>query len=160
MSQQNGQEPENEPTSEWQAYSNYATVTRNVASSIDAALTSYAAIQSAHSEGAPVTANQAAEARKNIMAATLMLLGEMQAQKGDGDEFNEVLNRWESGDQGDEGFVKRLHTLQLTKECPDWLLDLVIDVRRVGWELGYLQAGRYEETGDEDFEDDDVLQMG
>lgn len=157
---ENGTRSNGDAGGEWQAYSNYKSVTQSVAESINAALRSYAAIQSAHQEGAPVTAPEAAEARKNILAATLMLLGEMRAQEGEND-YGEVLARWEGSDDGDDsdGFVRQLHEVRLTQECPNWLLNLVIDIRRVGWELGYLQAGRYEESGPRELQPRDIDEL-
>lgn len=143
---------------EFEGYSDYRTVSNRVGGSIDQAIDSYATLAALHGEGARVRPQMAAEARRDIEAAALKLLPELEANEdatgGDGDDeaadfYADVLERW----QGDDGYLAELREQSLQDECPDWLYKFVTDIRRVGWEIGYLKAGRV--TSEPDLEPDE-----
>lgn len=58
------------------------------------------------------------------------------------DVYTEILTRWTESYKGGEGLLDRLQDVRLHQECPEWLETLVRDIRKAGWEIGYLQAGR------------------
>lgn len=130
----------------WEGYSDYQTVSKEVAASIEAAVQAYARIDSAHQESAKVTPEQAAEARARILSAAMSLIPEMREDRESVDFYDEVLARW----QGDSGSISKLSETQLSEESPAWLFQMVLDLRTVGWKIGYLKAGRSREVNDDD----------
>jgi len=130
----------------WEGYSDYQAVSHRVGQSIESAVEAYAEISSAHTEGAPVTPDQAAEARAAILAAALKLVPEMENDREAVTMYDEILDRW----NGEEGFIARLNDMQLQQTAPGWLFQFIVDIRRAGWELGYLQAGRTAKSDPDD----------
>lgn len=128
----------------WEGYSNYQKVSSRMSESVDSAVESYSLIQSAHKEGATVSEDLVANARSDILGAAIPLFVEMQQEQERGvDEYDEILGRWEGGENEEEiGYIRRLHETQLRDGMPGWLFQLVLDIRKAGWKLGYLQAGR------------------
>lgn len=139
-----------EPTKRYEGYTDYQSTSNRIGRSIDEAVDAYAAIDSLHAEGARVRPQRAAEARRYILAAALKLVPELEANRNgkDDDIYGEILDRWigdgeaANGDGDEEPFIDRLRDVSLQTECPDWLYQLVADIRKAGWEVGYLQAGR------------------
>jgi hypothetical protein len=134
-----GEGSDREPA-QWEAYSDYRRVSGQVAASIDRALEAAARIESAHAEGARVSPEFAAEARSRLRAAMMMLLPEVRHENEENGAYEDILGRWTDG-----GYIQRFDEMRLTDNCPGWLFDLAVDIRTVGWELGYLQAGRRDE---------------
>lgn len=133
--------------SRWEGYSDYRVVSGRIARTIEDAVEAYAVIDARHSEGASVSPELASDARASIMAAAMMLQHEMERERGDDEKpYDEILSRWE----GEEGFLRQMDTVQLRQVRPAWLHEMVLDIRRAGWELGYLQAGRTESQKPED----------
>lgn len=134
--------PEDETNSRWDGYSDYRFVSLRVATTIDNALDAYSRIDGAHSEGAKVGPELAAEARARIMSAVLKLIPEMRRDAGSVELYAEILDRWE----GEDGYVRALDEVSFREQCPGWLFQMMLDIRSAGWELGYLQAGRTEKA--------------
>lgn len=125
----------------WEGYSDYEFVSRRMSIAIDEAVDAYAKIRAMHQENARIRSQPAAKARSHISAAAMRVLVEMENQ--DSDQYEEILERWQDGENGDEdGYLDKLDSVRLQTECPDWLYQMVKDIRTAGWELGYLQAGR------------------
>lgn len=122
----------------YEGFSDYKSVSRSIAETINNAVNAYARIQSLHAENAKVSTQMGAEASTHILSASLNLLVEIEDDKESVDEYQEIFNRW----TGDDGLIERLKTTRLSLECPEWLDQLIIDIRTAGFELGYLQAGR------------------
>lgn len=131
----------------WEGYSDYRAVGDRIARTIDDAVEAYAVIDARHTEGAPVTPELASEARSRITSAAMKVKYEMEQDRGTKPIYNEILGRWE----GEEGYIAMFDRVQLTRTRPAWLPEFVEDLRKAGWELGYLQAGRTTSTeeGDE-----------
>ncbi len=138
----------------WEGYSDYQIVSKRVGKSVHNAIEAYARLDSLHAEGAQVPPETAATARSHIFAAALKLVPELRRdapRENDDDNggvelYGEILDRWE----GDDGYLRnKLHNVQLQRECPGWLFQFILDIRRAAWELGYLQAGR-ERKGEPD----------
>ncbi len=128
----------------WEGYSNYQEVSSRMSRSVDAAIESYALLQSVHKEGAEAASNAdlIAEARADILGAAIPLFVEMQEEQARGvDDYDGILERWE-GDRDREGYVRRMHSAELRDGVPGWMFQFVLDIRKAGWSLGYLQAGR------------------
>jgi hypothetical protein len=134
----------------WEGYSDYQKVSIQNALTIQKAIEAYSYVDSAHSSGSPVDPETAANARGAIKAALMTVLSEMKRERDSKEIYDEVLTRWEDGEDDEEGYIQRFEECDLTAECPGFLFDLVIDIRSAAWELGYLQAGRTvsEDTGD------------
>jgi len=143
--------------SRYEGFSDYNKVSRSVAESIDDAVDAYALIQSSHAEDERVKADLAAEGAGRILGAAIRLLPELEQDKDDVEEYGELLDDW----TGDEGYIEQLKDARLSRDCPDWLGEFVVQIRRAGWELGYLQAGKTvkQESGDP-VEDDTEAMFG
>jgi len=124
--------------SRYEGFSDYNKVSRSVAESIDDAVDAYALIQSRHTEDKPVKPDLAAEGAGRILGAAIRLLPELEQDSDDVEEYGELLGDW----AGEEGYIERLKDARLSRDCPGWLGEFVVQIRRAGWELGYLQAGR------------------
>lgn len=122
----------------WEGYSDYQKVSHRMAMSIEDAVDAYAALKALHREDARIKADRAASARRHILAAALRLRVEMEPDRDEIDGYDEMLTRWE----GEEGFLEKFDAIRLQNTCPSWLDEFAEDIRRAGWELGYLQAGR------------------
>lgn len=151
----------------WDGYSDYQTISSRIGRNVFNAIDAYADIHSLHTEGARVSAREAATARAEILSAALSLKPELESQYKTNDDIADIVDRWDNGRGGagsgidvpDEGFIDAFNDTRLSTENPEWLYQFVIDIRRAGWELGYLKAGRHEETGERDFEPADVTEL-
>lgn len=130
----------------WDGYADYRTVSRRMAMSIEDAVDSYAALKALHREGARIKPTRAASARRDLQAAALRLRVEMEPDEDDVEGYEKMLARW----KGEDGYLDKLDDIRLQNQCPDWLDDFAEDIRRAGWELGYLQAGRSIKAQEED----------
>jgi hypothetical protein len=138
---------------EWEGYSDYQYISYQIASSIQDAIDSYARLQSLHDESAKVRAEHAASARRPILAAAMNLLPELEHNQNSKEIYERMVADWtESGVEDDTGYIEALRSANLQVDCPDWLYDFVSDMRKAGWELGYLQAGRYQDDEEDDAE--------
>jgi len=141
-----------ERSTRYEGYSDYNVVSRNVANSVDNAVDAYARVQSRHSEGARVKPDLAAEGSAHILGAALRLLPEIEQ---DEQAYEELLEEW----TGDDGYIARLKRTSLVSECPEWLGDFVVEIRRAGWQLGYLRAGRMGKEEPDDIAERDTEEM-
>lgn len=152
-----------DPETQFEGFSDYQTVSQSVARSIDKAVEAYALVQSRHSEAARMNADTAAEASSHILGAALKVLPELEENANAKDEtdaseeniFSEMLNDW----KGEDGYIERLKRATLVNECPEWLFNFVTDIRRAGFHLGYLKAGRERQTETPEWIDDKVNDM-
>jgi hypothetical protein len=122
----------------WEGYSDYQRVSGQIARSVDDALDAYAQLDSAHMEGAQISPEFASEVRARILSAAMKLVPELENDRENVTQYDEMLVRW----RGEDGFIKRLNSTRLQSVSPGWLYEFVLDIRTAGWELGYLQAGR------------------
>lgn len=148
----------------WDGYSDYATVASRIGENVFNAIDAYARIHSAHIEGARIRPRDAAEARSRIQSASMSLKPELEVQQDSNDDVAAILARWEGGEDADtsvppDGFLSAFDSISLVESDPDWLYQFVVDIRRAGWELGYLKAGRYEEDGPRELEPADVNEL-
>jgi len=152
---------ERETTTRWQGYSDYQSVSRRIAQSISDATEAYATIQRAHEEEARVSPDLASRAGSRIMSPALLLKQHMERDKDSVEQYQEILERWTEGDDDvDDGYLTLLQTVQLHKDCPDWLWQFIEDINTAGLELGYLAAGRKEkEEAPIDSEDEAVKEI-
>lgn len=131
----------------WDGFSIYAEVSRDIHSSVGQAIDSYSAIVAAHSEGAKVRPDEAAQHKAAILSAAHRLLTEMEVEVERGstnkNEYESILDNWR-GDDNEDGWIGKLHGTNLSSEYPGWLHDFVPSIHRAAWHLGYLKAGRRE----------------
>lgn len=146
-------------STQWEGYSNYQEVSKSMAESVADAMDSYAWIQGAHLNGAPVNAADAAHVHADILGAAMKLRVEMREEQERGNEdYDEILARWDGEDDG-SGFIRMLHEHELANELPGWMLQFVDDIRTAAWRLGYLQAGRRREELPDDPVERDAKKM-
>jgi hypothetical protein len=140
----------NETETKWEGFADYQRVSIRIGQSIDDALDSYAELDSRHQEGAQVSADVAASARRDILSAAMRLIPELKNDREvDDAPYDDILTRWEGGVEED-GYLKRLNEVNLTRSCPAWLFQMALDIRMAGWHLGYLQAGKTESQDPDD----------
>lgn len=141
---------------QWDAYSDYQLVSRGVAKSIRDATRAYAEIVSGIRSGYKIGPQEEAELRADILSAAITLRTELKNEREKREIYDEILSRWE----GEEGYISRFRDADLTTQPGEWFEEFVEDIRRAGWELGYLKAGRKEEEENKgDSEDSEVFQL-
>lgn len=128
--------------SEWNAYSDYQTVSQWVAESINEATHSYVKLSSAIRSGYKISPEEETHLRADILLGAMAVRTELEHNRQQREIYDEILSRWE----GEDGFVTRFRELQLPKEYEPWIEQFIEDIRRAGWELGYLKAGREDEV--------------
>ena len=133
----------------YEGYSDYQSVSNRVTASIDNAVDAYAMIDSLHAENARISQREAAMARRHMLSAAIKLLPEIKENSNGSEEdegqdiFSQIYERWvETGTEEFGPFLEELKKVQFQKEAPPWLSQFAQDIRRAGWEIGYLQAGR------------------
>lgn len=139
----------------WEGYSNYENVSYRFAASVDKALEAFARIDAAHSEGADVPPLIAAEARGRILTAMMKVMTEMERDQENVELYEEILGKW----TGERGYNARLSQTSLREESPAWLFDMMMDLRKAAWELGYLKSGRAAKEEDPDPIEGDARSM-
>lgn len=155
-------------TERYEGFADYYSVSQRIARSIDEAVQEYATIQRTHAENGRVNFDGAGG---RILAAALRLLPELKDQRDtENDVYDEILVRWlDDEPENDDlvvepeppmdGAIEQLMNARLKQGCPEFLHQFVIDIRRAGWELGYLQAGRHEAEEDVEWGEVDVRDM-
>lgn len=141
--------------SRWEGYAQYEWVSKEIAATINDAIDAYALVDSAHAENAPLNPAVAAKARSKLLSASIQLLNEMDNDRDEVEDYEEILDRWE----GDDGYIQKLSNINLQQNCPGWLLQLAMDLRKAGWELGYLKAGRMQRKNPPDKDHEEVRSM-
>lgn len=126
----------------YEGFADYSAISQRVASDVAAAVDAYARLDAAHSEGRSIPADSAAESRAAITAAATTLIPELQHDRDRKPLYDQILARW-LGDEdvNHEGRLNQLDEIQLQQKLPGWLFQVVIDIKRAAFELGYLQAG-------------------
>jgi hypothetical protein len=149
---------EAEKETQWDAYSDYQLVSKGVTKVIHDAIEAYALLdQSAHT-GNKVGTKEETRLRADILAAAMRLRVELESERDRGEDYaSEILEDWE----GDDGYINRFRRAPFNGTTDlEWFADFVSQIRRAGWELGYLKAGREEQAehqGDE--EDSEVYDL-
>lgn len=143
---------------EWDAYSDYALVSKWVTKSIRDAMEAFALLDQATQTGYKIKSREEAQLRADILAAAMRLRVELESERDSGAEYAEkILDRWD----GEDGYIEQFRAtgMRETNEL-DWFGEFASDIRRAGWELGYLQAGRkQEEDNHGDAEDSEVFEV-
>lgn len=131
------------PDSEWDAYSDFKLVSKWVTKSIRDAIEAFALLDQASQTNYKIKAAEEAQLRADILAAAMRLRVELESEQASGTEYAvEILDKW----QGEDGFIKQFRAAGMREtDQLDWFEEFASDIRRAGWELGYLQAGRQEE---------------
>lgn len=143
---------------EWDAYSDYKLVSKWVTKSIRDAIEAYALLDQGSMTGYKIDTGDRARFRADILAAALRLRIELESEaRRDEDYAVEILDRWE----GEDGYIERFRNLPAGQTHQfEHFAEFVSDIRRAGWELGYLKAGREEKSEDHgDSEDSEVFDV-
>lgn len=135
-------EPE-ESEAKWDAYSDYALVSKWVTKSIRDAIEAYALLDQATQTGHKITSREETQLRADILAAAMRLRVELESERDRGQDYaKEILDRWE----GEDGYIQEFRRVGFGgTQSLEWFDKFASDIRRAGWQLGYLKAGRSEE---------------
>ncbi|WP_435125405.1 hypothetical protein [Halobaculum sp. D14] len=156
---------------QFNAYSNYRSVTGSIASAIDDAAKAYAYAAARKAEGKSLRSDDAIQLRKSCKQAALMLLPELRANANADDIYQTILARWEeNGTAGDTPadsdedwppYLRGIDSVQLRGPgpMPPWMEQFVRDIRQAGWEIGHLQAGETTQTASNDPANDEANAM-
>lgn len=156
MSTENGDRSNDVPNTRWEGYSDYQQVSGGIVRTIESAVEAYAAVDAALTERQRVDPQLASDARAAITAAAMKLHYEMEQDRDQPDKpYADILDRWE----GEDGYLEKWDNTKLTQGRPSWLYEFVSDIRKAGWELGYLQAGRETRTEGNDPVEEETDQM-
>lgn len=137
----------------YHAYTDYEDVTARMSGSIAQALEDYSMLHSLKAENVVPKDRDVAQTRANLLAAAIRIRSELDA--GNIDNGEAIKTRWETGGaEYEEGFIEKLHDHELEFGYESWLFQLVQDLRRAAWELGYLQAGEHRDESDDPVEDE------
>lgn len=135
---------------EYEAYSDYQHISREIAHDILDAGRAASAIQRYHSEGGEYDPRQIGEAAATVLTPALMIVEQLKIYEGSSDELDKILDDW----TGDDGYIARMRATDFVREDPAFLQEFVRQMHHAGLELGYLQAGREETTREIDDERD------
>jgi len=142
-------------TTTWDGYSDYQSVSQCNARTIHDAVEAFAQIERGHKEGVKLGDKEAARAGSRIMTAAINVQTELAAYEDENEEYADLLESF----NGPDGYVSRLRAVRLGHESPDWLLQFVRDIRRAGFMLGYLKAGREETKRDAEGPEEQAREM-
>lgn len=143
--------------STWDAYADLEVVSKQVTETIKNALEAYALLDKAGQHRSKIRTGRVVELEADILAAAMRLSVELEAEADrDVGYAIDILDRW----QGDDGYIQRFRQTSVKNSREPWIHEFVSDIRRAGWELGYLQAGKREENTDNaDSSDGEVRAM-
>lgn len=140
MSTQNGDDPAT--TKRWAGYSDYRTISDRMAKSLDEALEAYAILTSRHATGAKIRDEEISQCIERLLVAAMKLVVELEDDRENVDQYDDILTRWQKGDDDTDPYLEELRQTDFKRRLPDWFDQFAKDIRTAGWELGYLQAGR------------------
>lgn len=145
---------------EYEGYSDYKHVSQSIIGTINDACTALSDFRASDLSGAKIK-NEKMKMHGDILNACWQLRVELEHEATDGDGVDnwadEILTQWHGDSGGDDGWVDIMQQTQ-TARVPDeqFLGDLANSIRRAGWKLGYLKAGRETETDDDEGDADDA----
>ena len=123
---------------QWDAYSDYQHVSRRVAGSIGDAIDAISTIKSAKVSNEKLSTEAETDLRADVSAAVFWLEPELESERNSNELYDEILTRWE----GEDGYKRRFDAVDVMGTQTDpWLDRFARDIKRAGWELGYLKAG-------------------
>lgn len=144
-----------ERATRYDAFADYQSVSQSVARSIDQAVEAWAQVHSLHAADQRVPGHQAAEAAARLLTAATKLQPELEEDRERVGAYDDILSDW----KGEDGYVEELKATSFERGCPEWTHEFVLQIRRAGWHLGYLQAGRQETDETEDWVEGPVEEM-
>lgn len=138
---------DDQPETQWDGFSIYAEVSRDIHMAVADAVDSYSQLAAMHSESAKIEKGEAAEHKANILRAANRLLTELK-QEQHREPLEKILVAWagESDDPHDDGRIDDLLAAEVWREMPESLHELVNEIHEAAWRLGYLKAGRETEA--------------
>lgn len=123
---------------QWDAYSDYQHVSRHVAKSITDAVDAISTIKSAKVANEKLSTEAETDLRADVSGAVFWLQPELEQERDSKEVYDEILSRWE----GEDGYKRRFDGINVMDTQTDsWLGQFARDIKRAGWELGYLKAG-------------------
>lgn len=140
----NEQQPR-DPDTQWDAYSDYQHVSRQMSKRISDAIDAIQTINGAKKAGEKIKPPDETDLRADVMWAVTRLRTELENERESNETYDEILSRW----HGENGFIERFETMSvIDQRRQPWLNDFAADINRAGWELGYLKAGSEKDNRD------------
>lgn len=140
----------------WEGYSDFNHVSEQIVTTINDATRALSTLRSAAKTGEKIRAKRLTDLRSDILDAVWQLRVELEHEKKkNGQKFaEEILTEW-YGDGEELGWVEQVENAELREMMEfEFHGDMAHSIRRAGWELGYLQAGREKEADNNDGEID------
>lgn len=138
---------------DFEAYSDYQHISREIAHDILDAGRAATAIQRYHNERGQYQAREVGEASASLLTPAYMLVEQMEMHRGGNDTLDDILEDW----NGENGYLVRIQETDFVNEYPEFMDEFVRQLHRAGLELGYLKAGRSREKTEIDDERDAVV---
>lgn len=140
--------------SRWKGFSDYENVAAQLHEDINNAVRAYSHLNSKDQQNIGLTPQTAVQTRQAILHIAKRLKYEIE-KNGHVDAFEGMEDDW----TGDDGYVARLERTDFYSDgVPPWLEDMVDDIVKAGWELGYTKAG-IERPANPDEDDEQVKEM-
>jgi len=144
----------------FEGYSDFQHVSQDIVETINDAVRALAEFRAADLSGMKLK-NQETGMHADVLNACWQLRFELEHEAVDDDSggnwADNILDKWYGGGEDDDesGWVDKIDSTR-TAEVPtlSFLGDLAHSIRRAGWKLGYLKAGRETEDEDEGNADD------
>jgi hypothetical protein len=151
---------------QWKGYSAYKEVASQLHKDVNRAVKAYAHINSKSSQNVGITPQTAVNAKSAMLGISKRLFHEIR-RNAKIDPYTEIYERW-SGDNVTEdgeieetdsaGYVVMLERADLTNGEPEWLGQMVDDLIRAAWKLGYIRSG-VDKPADPDSDETQVDEM-
>lgn len=148
------QNHDNEEKTYFEGYSDYSSVSKDIAEAVARAIDGYGILVSRNPDRDKVK-----RAQQAMLAAAMRLLPEIEESMSAKPELQEVHARW-VGKGEDQGFIDEIEQVGFNHRPSEMLQQFAFDIRKAAFKLGYLKAGREErDSGSTDVDDKQSEQM-
>jgi len=150
----------------WESYSVFKEISSELHKNVNNAIKAYAHINSLDTSNMGITPQTAVKVKRAILGVSTRVFYEIQINRHV-DEYRDIYERWsgnkvdESGDiieKDSRGYILLLEQADFTQGPPDFLSQLMKDLVKATWTLGYIRAGVYK-NADPDKPDAQVSDM-
>jgi len=154
---------------QWKGYSAYQEVASQLHQDVNRAVKAYSHINSKSSQNIGITPQTAVKAKGAILGISKRLFHEIR-RNARIEPYDEIYERWSGdevvdGDAGrevvetdDAGYIVMLERADFTQGMPEWLGQMVDDLIRAAWKLGYIRSG-VDKPADPDADETQVDEM-
>lgn len=145
----------------WEGYSVFQEISSQLHKDVNNAIKAYAHINSLDTSHMGITPQASVKTKRAILGVSKRVYYEIQVNRHV-EDYREIYERW-SGDEvdgdgeivagADDGFIERLEDADFTQGAPDFLPQLMDDLVKAAWTLGYIRAGVQKSADPEDAEE-------